>query len=205
MRLKKKIIYILCGSLFVTGSFATVKKIKASGGFVKIYGTSSLHDWTVTGYHLYGSIAVRNKRSTATSLIDYLLKEENNQLNAKLRIPVAYLKSGKSGMDDKMKEALKYEKNKFIHFSLSKISKIRKVNDHGLTFIATGNLTIAGKIKLIPLKVSLTKKLKKYYFRVKKKFKMTNFKIKPPKAMLGVISTGDEVTINILWILKAIE
>ena len=59
-----------------------------------------------------------------------------------------------------------------------------------------GNLTIAGATK--PLEIIFDAKVSsnKIVLSGSKSLKMTDFKIDPPKAMFGTITTGDEVIIK---------
>jgi polyisoprenoid-binding protein YceI len=62
--------------------------------------------------------------------------------------------------------------------------------------MAKGNLTIAGNQKSISFPVTATVTANGIVFKGTTSFKMTSFGVTPPKALLGTIKTGDEITIE---------
>jgi len=71
----------------------------------------------------------------------------------------------------------------------------------GYKLVALGNLTIAGKTNKVELAFNLTLNGDKVELVGKKAFKMTDFGVEPPKALLGTIKTGDEIEVhyNTIW------
>jgi len=67
--------------------------------------------------------------------------------------------------------------------------------------VATGNLTIAGSTNSIELPFNLNINGGKVLLEGKKALKMTDYNIDPPKALLGTITTGDEIEVhyNTVW------
>ena len=67
--------------------------------------------------------------------------------------------------------------------------------------VGSGNLTIAGFSRYIDLTIDLIRMSDKRLKVVgETSLKMTDYHIKKPKAMLGMIRTGDEVTIRFEWV-----
>ena len=64
------------------------------------------------------------------------------------------------------------------------------------TVKAEGNLTISGVKKSVLLEFSLSIVGSKITLIGEKKIKMADFKIDPPTALLGTITTGDDITIK---------
>lgn len=150
-----------------------------------VKGTSNLHDWESNAKEVRAN---GNFTFTAGTLksIDALYVE----------IPVKSIKSAKGSiMDNKTYDALKADKFPNIGFKLGKVNSIVKKGD-GYDINASGSLSIAGASNNIDLYVkgkigsdgTVT-------FSGSKKLKMTDYNIKPPTALLGTLTTGDEVEI----------
>jgi polyisoprenoid-binding protein YceI len=155
----------------------------SAGSELKVSGTSSLHDWTMKSTNGSG-------KATFTMAGDQL--QGVSALSVKMK--TQSLKSGKSGMDDKAYEALKAKENPAITFTLREMKNIKQTGS-AITYIAIGDLTVAG-VKC-PVTFTGTGKVAgdKFQFEGKTSFKLTDFKVNPPTAMFGTIKTGDDVTI----------
>lgn len=142
---------------------------------MKVSGTSTLHDW---------HIDVESFSAKAN------LNGENLE-NASFTAEVKSMKSGTSSMDDNTYEAMKEKANPRIIFQSSSI-----VGKEGKLTIK-GDLTVAGVTKPITMTTTLEKWAEKSMtVKGKYTFKMSGFGIEPPRAMLGTIRTGDEITIE---------
>jgi polyisoprenoid-binding protein YceI len=167
--------------MFNTISFAQLLKVKPNS--MTVQGSSTLHEWEsqITKSEWKGSFQIEN-----LALVDIK--------NLEVKIPVESIKSTKGKMmDSKTYDAFNYEKFPFIVYTLTSV----KINQNAGTIDAKGSLTMAGATRPIDLQV-------KYkilpggdlQLTVSKKFKMTEFKMEPPTAMMGTIKVGDEVTVN---------
>lgn len=164
-------------SLLAISQKHTLEKAKST---LSIFGTSTLHDWEIVAEEM-------------VSTVDAETDADGVSVNAlTFKVPVKSLKSGKGGMDDNTYKALKAKKFPEIVYKLSKVnSSSAKGGKYELQ--TTGALTIAGTTKTIPLKVMATKDLQ---FTGETTFKMSDYGIDPPTALLGTIKTGDEITIK---------
>lgn len=173
----------------LTGNAQTAKlSLKESSIIVK--GTSSLHDWRckteqMSGDISYSANALTLKDISATNLELIVksmrsIKENGNYYE--------------SGMDKNMYKALNADKNPKIIFVLTDINNL-KASAGKADFVAKGNLTIAGSQKPISFPVNATLTANGIAFKGSITFKMTTFGVTPPKALLGTIKTGDEITI----------
>ena len=99
-------------------------------------------------------------------------------------------------MDKKTYKALKMEEHPVILFQLSEIRSIDRKDDNYL-ITAEGDLTVAGMTRAVELQVT-GKSLPddEIQFMGEKTFTMTSFDVAPPTAMMGTISTGDEITVK---------
>jgi polyisoprenoid-binding protein YceI len=154
-------------------------------------GTSTLHDYECKSTALTGVVEMDTLMRTFTS--------------AEVSIPVKSIHSESSSMDDNMYEALKVEEYSDIKFSLfhsdntGEESLIRSDS----TLHLKGMLSIAGKEHLIDLLVKVIKN-KNGIITVhgEKTLRMTDYDIKPPTFMFGIMKTGNEVTIEFVVSLK---
>lgn len=99
-------------------------------------------------------------------------------------------------MDDKTYEAFDSKKNPYIVFQLTEASQ-SKLTDNDTEVTLTGNLTFAGATRKISIKtLGKITKSGDYQLKGSVPLKMTDFKMKPPTAMLGAMKTGDGVTVK---------
>jgi hypothetical protein len=171
------IVIVLCTITTFAQKPSTLKASK-----VTINGTSSLHDWTseATKIQWKGVVTVENKKI-------------KNITGVAVTIPVADIKSEKgSTMDKKTWEAFKSDKNPNIIYKLTKVTVV----DSKIT--ASGSLTMAGTTKNIDLAlVSNVNADGSIRFTGSQKLNMKDYNMVPPKAVMGTIKVGPEVTVNL--------
>lgn len=181
--MKHKISIVLTAALLlgvVTGAVSQSALVKANK--MTVQGSSTIHDWEseITKADMKGEFLVSDNQ----------LKEVKN---VEVKIPVESIKSTKGKMmDSKTYDAFNSTKNPYIVYALNKA----KINANG-TIDATGTLTMAGVTKPLEVQGKYTV-LENGDVRLtlSRKFKMTEFKMDPPTAMMGTIKVGDEVTVN---------
>lgn len=156
---------------------------------MKVNGTSNLHDWT--------SEVTNTKASAEMNMEDGNLKSIES---LSLSIQVENIKSEKGKMmDKKTYKALESKDHPIIKYQLSQVTSV-DANAVG----TQGKLTIAGNTRTINMKVSYDVLPDgRIQFTGTKGLKMTDFGIDPPKALLGALTTGDEVTIDFTATFKA--
>jgi len=140
---------------------------------VTILGTSSLHDWESIVEDF--DFSARLEGDTLKSISGILMTKS--------------IESGKSIMNDKTYDALKAEKFPKIIFTSDFLIR------DGDQFNGSGKLQIAGKEKIIPMKV-IFDSARPMFFTGEVSLKMTDFGVDPPSAMFGTITTGDEIKIQ---------
>jgi polyisoprenoid-binding protein YceI len=165
--------------LFVTTANAQETLDLEVKPILKISGTSTLHDWDMISNTATGKlVAIREgaKLDKITSLV--------------IDMPAESIKSGKSGMDKNAYKAMKTSQYKTVKFELKHAVKTAT----GWSF--KGNFTIAGVTKEVTIPVKETAAGGKSTLTGEYSFKLTDYKITPPTAMLGTVKTGDPVKIS---------
>jgi polyisoprenoid-binding protein YceI len=172
---------------------ATAYVNSSDSGTAAVSGTSTLHDWSAKSTVLNGSLICSGKWIGAAPTLDSI----------QLTIPVNSLHSSEGeGMDDNMYDALKSKADPNITFSLAqaKLKSAPTKDDPLYHYAATGQLTIAGYTRSIDLTLDIMPgQNDALTISTQTQMKMTDFNVKPPTAMLGMIKSGDAVTVNVTW------
>lgn len=147
---------------------------------LKVTGTSTLHDWEMVSTQAQG---------------EAVLVQQDGKLKGIQKLSVTMqaesLKSGKNAMDKNTYAALETKKHKDVRFVLTDIS-----STGSNTWNAKGNFTIAGVTQPASFEVRSSPSGTGYNFQGKHAFKLTNYKIDPPTALMGTVKTGNEVVIH---------
>lgn len=168
----KAIVIILFLTALLGGK--TELKLNTESSYMKVLGTSSLHDW---------------ESEVDEFTLDGKLVEDQIQ-NLELQVKVKSIKSGKSIMDDKTYDALKADKFSVIRF---KAEELQITNSE---VFGQGELSLAGNTKKIGIKADIiSSNENEIKLQGTVKLRMTDYGVKPPTAMFGSIQTGDEVTV----------
>ncbi|MEJ2702809.1 MAG: YceI family protein [Sedimentisphaerales bacterium] len=170
---------------------------------VQIDGTSNLHEWAIKGTVIEGYIDV-NETCQFNPKVQGLpgLNKVMASLRTHVEIPIRSLKSGHSGMDKNTYKALKSAQYPKIIYDLGQASiKTRpKPPDVTAEFDTVGKLSIAGVTRPLNMPVSV-KPLTNQRVQISGRatMKMTDFGVKPPTALFGLLKTGDQITISFTW------
>ncbi len=174
------------------------------GSKVTIEGTSTIHDWTMTGPNIAGFLEV-----PAGVVLDPakegLAGITGNKLTARadVSIPVTSMQSGHEGMDAVMQNAMDAKTYPRIQYHLTEmVLKTPHAAGTPLEFDTKGDLVVAGVTNAISMPVRIEpgdKSKLKVIGSVP--LKMTDFKIKPP-VKLGVFRTADEIKIVFEWVIS---
>ncbi|MBU6342228.1 MAG: YceI family protein [Bacteroidetes bacterium] len=171
---------------FFTGTLAFAQSSYLVTKFeMKIKGTSNLHNWESSAYEVRANGNFTVTAGTLKSLQSLYLE-----------IPVKTIKSTKgSVMDNKTYDALKASSNPNIMYKFDKLLSLGK-RDNVYDINTAGYLTIAGSTHRIEMYVqgqlnadgSIT-------FIGSKSIKMTDYNVSPPTALMGTLTTGNDVEI----------
>jgi hypothetical protein len=202
--------YLLTTVLFVGVGLARAETIQLKakpGSKVQIDGTSTIHDWTVEGKLIGGSVTVGDGFPLAA---DQVVNPGKVEATVNAFIPITSLKSVKDGkpystkMDEIMYEKLGKPDHKFISYNLDELilKSAPQTDGEPFLFVSKGELIVGGVTNAIELPVEMTPLADgKVKFSTTTALKMTDYKIEPPapKLALGMIKTGDEVQLSIEW------
>jgi len=184
----RKIITSLLTILFTVGVLGqeTTKSITLDiklPSSVLVQGTSTLHDWESVVEKTYGKMTIMNLDSTKQ--IETL----------KVKVETTSIKSGKKLMDKLTYKALKAKQHRWITFDF-KSGELISENNQEVSIKLTGDLSIAGVTKSVSVLTNINKKGEDIFLTGSYKLKMTDYGIKPPKALFGTIKTGNQITIE---------
>lgn len=149
---------------------------------VKISGTSTLHDWESIVEKTQAKLVINNYEDLEIETLE-------------VTIDALSIKSGKKLMDKLTYKALRAKDFPKITFIFKKGS-VKSSTPDFINIELNGDLMIAGVTKNVTVLTKINKKGKSIILTGTYKLKMTTYNIKPPKALLGTIKTGDEITID---------
>lgn len=148
---------------------------------INVHGTSNVHDWDMKPTKVTGELGLNDAKQISVISI---------------KIEVKSLKSGNGIMDGKTYDAFKYKVNPYIVFVLTDASKT-KLAENESEITLTGNLSFSGQTRKISIKtIGKITTSGDYQLKGSVPLKMTDYKMKPPTALLGTMKTGDAVTVT---------
>lgn len=172
-------------ALFVIGAAFAVNSqsrytIDLPNSSVVVKGTSTLHDWEMKAAEFTAYAVTEAKGADAIVINEGMAAFKS-----------AKLLSESSGMDKKAHEALKVSKYPEIVFKVTSPAQLGLANQKGQL---KGDLTIAGVTKQVAVPVSLLAQgTNKWILNATMKFKMSDYGIAPPTALMGTVKSGDEI------------
>ena len=182
---KSRYFVLLTVSIFFSAfnSFvvAQVYKIIPASSSMTIFGTTNVHDFQSKVRQISGEVVINASKQVQSLSVD---------------VPVKGIKSNEKAMDNKTYEAFKSDKNPNISFRLIEVGSLQ-INDNEMEGIVSGNLTMAGVTRKVSFK-AIGKSNKAGMFQVKGALplKMTDFKMTPPTALMGMMKVGDAITLK---------
>ena len=180
----------------------TVTYFAKTGSLLKISGTSSVHDWEGKTLLIGGRMVWDSSFPLDPSKAE--LPKLTTTPKVSVIVPVRNIESGKQRMNEVMHGAMNAQKHKFARYNLKEIKVIDKKRKAGdpIVFNTKGTLNINGKSAPVSMQISIAKrKGDKLKVSGKTKLRMSQFGITPPapKIALGLITTGDEVSVEFEW------
>jgi len=159
----------------------------SKSAIITIKGTSNVHDWEMkaTNGHTDASFTLSSAgKLTAITSLSFTIAVKN-------------LKSEHTGMDNNTYKALKEKSHPTITFVLTSAT-VTETSANNYMIKCNGQLTIAGKTNQTDIMATgvFNPADKSLVVSGLKKIKMTDYGVAPPKALLGTIKTGNEVSIG---------
>lgn len=152
---------------------------------IKLSGTSNLHDWdmTATAGTSEAAFIIDNGRLISLSKMNFSLPARN-------------LKSGHNAMDKNTYKALKTDVNPNISYVLTSAT-VTSAGGNYYKLACRGQMTIAGKTNPTDLAATGIYNPADRSLTVSgtQKMKMTDFNVNPPRALLGTLKTGNDISI----------
>jgi polyisoprenoid-binding protein YceI len=157
-----------------------------------IDGTSNVHAWSCKAEKLEATVDL-----DAGAAAQLATAAPKTLKRVEVKIPVKSLKCGHDGMDKNLYKALNADGTSDITYILATFEAAPGEAKDTFTLHTVGTLNIAGKENKITMDVEATRMPDG---TVKAKgvvpVKMTDYGVKPPKAMFGAIKTGEDVKVN---------
>jgi polyisoprenoid-binding protein YceI len=158
---------------------------------VTIAGTSNIHEYTAST----STVRVTRVALAATTAADDLWSAvvKPGAIEAfEIAIPAASLSSPRAGLDKNMQKALKVEQFDTITFALKRLEPGASPN----ALKAIGTLRIAGVEREVTLALTTERRAATLSVKGSLALLMTDYGIKPPVAMLGMLKTDPKVTVS---------
>jgi hypothetical protein len=164
--------------------------LSIASGRISIAGVSNIHAYTAS------TTAVRVARVRIAGAVagpafwDEIVKPGAVE-TFEIAIPAATLTSPKDGLDKNMHKALKVQQHPDITFRLVRV-------EPGTAGVVTsiGVLTIAGVEREVALNLKTQRRDSTLTIRGEVPILMTDYGIKPPTAMMGMLKTDPKVTVT---------
>ena len=161
---------------------------------MKLSGTSTLHSWSMDAKTFAGDANFSFKPGNAGQL--------SAIRSLTFSLAVANLKGSESGLNKNAYKALKTKEYKDIDYKLISAT-VSPEKDNRFLIKALGNLTIAGVTKEVSMDVyCVINKDATITCTGSEKLNMTDYAVKPPKFMLGAMTTGDAITLDFTLVYK---
>ena len=194
--MRTRILTVVCAAALLIASTASLVTragaadvpLMLSSARVVVEGTSNVHDWTAST-----TAVVLTAVDVATSESDVLQEalQPGSLKRFDVTIPAKGLTSPKEGIDKNMHKALKVDEHPHITFHL------RALDAAAGGYTATGLLTIAGVEKEVVLNLLVEPKGRTLAVTGTTNLLMTDFRVKAPSAMLGMVKTSPKITIRL--------
>ncbi len=181
-QLKMSLICLIFGMMFTTTQMkAQALKINPRTSTMTILGTTNVHNFETKVTQISGELIINSDKKVE---------------KLSVQIPVKSIKSAEKLMDTKTYEAFNAEKNPNISFQLTDATSV-KLSSKEIEATVIGNLTMAGTTKKIVFKATgVSTKQGLFEFKGSIPLKMTDFKMSPPTAMMGMMRVGDVITLK---------
>lgn len=160
----------------------------SSSSRVRLEGTSNVHPFSSESSSFTAVLTLDADAQTPAAAASAIAAGRPAALT--VSIPVASLKSERSGLDKNLRNAMSANKHPDVVYALESYEAA------GTALTVKGTLTIAGVARPEVLKATATFSGGLLIVDGEQAFLMTDYGIKPPTMMLGAIRTGDRIVVK---------
>lgn len=172
--------------------------IPANASSITITGVSTVHEWTMSGTAIDGSIDIAPEIAAAPASAEAWKSDKPALVSVK--IPVARITSPHDRMNRIMLDAMKAKSYPEVRYDLFEARALKGSSD-AFVVKTRGRLTVAGVTRDIEMDVAAAKSGEsRYVLTGEAPLKMTDFGITPPTAMMGAIRAADQVRVSFRWV-----
>jgi polyisoprenoid-binding protein YceI len=165
----------------------SLRLILREGSRIWIEGDSNLHEWTCEVGGFRPELTVDRAGPTTPPPEVHV---------ATAMIAVSEIECGNGKMNDNLRKALDATAHPLIRFELTRAQLVDPGVAGSVETLATGRLTVAGTTRELSMHVSGTDTGDgALRLQGSAHIRMSDWGIRPPTAMLGLLKTADEVTI----------
>ncbi|HEX8170449.1 MAG TPA: YceI family protein [Thermoanaerobaculia bacterium] len=203
------------GTLFAAS--ATLLRSTAPSRLV-LEGSSNVTGWRCSGTAIDGRMAVAAPLERINDVIDRI--EDGDiarwmanpsaarfpQPDLQLRVPVSALRCGNRQMERDMYRALRSAEYPMIEFRFTNLVGAVNHDIDARSYHATiaGVLSLAGASRTVTLQVSAERLARdRLRLRARLPLRMTDFRVTPPTALLGMVKAKDELVVEFELIMQA--
>jgi polyisoprenoid-binding protein YceI len=178
-------------SIAFAGSTRAQAPLAIDSARVTISGTSNIHPYTAATTSVRVTRAQLSGVTPGLDVWASVLKP--GAVDAfEVEIPAATLTSPREGLDKNMHKALQVKEHPAITFRLRRLEP----GPTASTFCAVGFLKIAGVEREVTLDLTTERRDSTLAVQGRLQLLMTDYGIKPPVAMLGMLKTDPKVTVT---------
>ena len=184
--------FYLASTATATGQEDSTSPLTVASGRVSLAGTSNIHAYTASTTVVRVTRVLIGSGVSGANFWDEIVTPGRMEA-FDIAISAATLKSSKADLDKNMYKALKVTEHPDIVFRLRRLES-RAGTPGGLRGI--GSLQVAGVEREVALDLTTERKDTSLIVRGQLQLVMTDYGIKPPTAMLGMLKTDPKVTVT---------
>ncbi len=208
--------------LFFAGTMpAAEPPIRLDGGIVELEGDATLHGWHCESAGAYVRIdpgfelepvyaylreLLQSPPDDLEEILEKIRRFQAQGVSVEIRTPVASLDCGSRGLERDLARAVRAEKHPVIHFEFLHLEDMSIRNNpavHVLTLHTKGGLTLAGNHRRIDMDVNMSLLDDgSIHMSMERDLLMTDYGVKPPTALFGLIRARDRFSFAYEWTVK---
>jgi len=161
-----------------------------------VEGDSTLHKYRLDAKDLQAVFGVTGSAGVVNAAALQTLIEHGGITALEVRVPVGRLVSGDDGLDDNLRGALKADQHPELRFQMDSYQSSPGADSATLLLRIKGRLQISGVEKPVEIDAIAARGTTALRVMGSKKLLMTDYGIKPPTFMLGMMSVSDPITVH---------